>query len=72
MLILKFLSALLLLAKKRKIIILLICFKAHWNTISKWGTNFVKDHPQYIFVEIQQAFCNHYWKEYIDEHIYMK
>lgn len=36
-----------------------------WSTfrnIPEWGANFVKGHPHCTFAEIQQAFCNSYWK----------
>jgi hypothetical protein len=30
------------------------------NIISKWGENFVQDHPNYTFEELEQAFCKHF------------
>jgi hypothetical protein len=28
--------------------------------ISKWGENFVQDHPKCTFDELEQAFCKHF------------
>jgi hypothetical protein len=27
------------------------------DNISKWGENYVQDHPNYTFEELEQAFC---------------
>jgi hypothetical protein len=27
------------------------------DTMSEWGKNYVQDHPNYIFEELEQAFC---------------
>jgi hypothetical protein len=27
------------------------------NNISKWGENFVQDHPDYTFDKLEQTFC---------------
>jgi hypothetical protein len=39
------------------------------DNISEWGGNFIKDHPNCTFVELEQVFCKHYKKEENDEHI---
>jgi hypothetical protein len=43
-----------------------------WNNISKWGENFIHDHPNCIFVELKQDFYKCYIMEKSDEHIYLK
>jgi len=30
------------------------------DNISKWGENFVQDHPNYTFQELKQAFYKHF------------
>jgi hypothetical protein len=30
------------------------------DNILKWGENFVQDHPNYIFEELEQAFCKRF------------
>jgi hypothetical protein len=31
-----------------------------WDIISKWGENYVKDHPDRTFEELEQAFCKRF------------
>jgi hypothetical protein len=31
-----------------------------WDIILKWGENYVKDHPNCTFEELDQAFCKHF------------
>jgi hypothetical protein len=28
-----------------------------WDNILEWGENFVQDHPNYTFEELEQTFC---------------
>ncbi len=30
------------------------------DNISEWGGNFVQDHPNYTFKELEQTFCKHF------------
>jgi len=43
-----------------------------WDNISKWGENFIQDHPNYTFDGLGQAFCKHFWTMKNDEEIYMQ
>jgi hypothetical protein len=42
------------------------------DNILKWGENFVQDHPNYIFEELEQAFCKRFWIVKNDEEVYMQ
>jgi hypothetical protein len=52
-------------------IINLFGFTLHDN-ISEWGENFIQDHPNYTFDELEQAFCKHFWIVKNDEKVYMQ
>jgi hypothetical protein len=41
------------------------------RNISEWGVNFVQDHPNCTFDELEQAFCKCFWTMKNDEKIYM-
>ncbi len=41
------------------------------DNISKWGENFVQDHPNYTFEELEQAFCKQFRIVVNDEKVYM-
>jgi len=43
-----------------------------WDGISKWGENFVQDHPNCTFEELEQTFCKHFWIVKNDEEVYMQ
>ncbi len=51
-------------------IINLIGFTLRDNT-SKWGENFVQDHLNYTFDELEQAFCKCFRTMKSDKEIYM-
>jgi hypothetical protein len=42
------------------------------NNISKWGENFVQDHPTCTFKELEQTFCKCFWIVKNDKEIYMQ
>jgi hypothetical protein len=52
-------------------IINLFGFTLQENT-SKWGENFVQDHFNYTFDQLEQKFCNFLWIVKIDEEVYMQ
>jgi hypothetical protein len=41
------------------------------DNISKWGENFVQDHPNYTFEKLEQAFCKQFRIAVNDEKVYM-
>jgi hypothetical protein len=41
------------------------------NNIFEWGENYVQDHPNYIFEELEQAFCKRFRIMKNDEEVYM-
>jgi len=43
-----------------------------WDGISKWGENFVQDHPNCTFEELEQTFCKHFWIVKNDKEVYME
>jgi hypothetical protein len=43
-----------------------------WNNISGWGENFIWDHFNCTFDELEQTFCKHFWIMKNDEKVYMK
>jgi hypothetical protein len=42
------------------------------DNISEWGENFVQDHPNCTFEELEQAFCKWFRTVKIDEKVYMQ
>jgi len=42
-----------------------------WNNISKWGQNFVQDHPNCTFEELELTFCKCFQTMKNDEEVYM-
>jgi len=42
------------------------------NNILEWGKNFVLDHPNCIFEELEQSFCKHFQIVKNDEEVYMQ
>ncbi len=42
------------------------------RNILEWGENFVQDHPNYTFDELEQIFCKHLRTMKNDEEIYMQ
>jgi len=42
-----------------------------WDNISKWGKNFVQDHPNCTFEELEHALCKHFRIMKNDEEVYM-
>ncbi len=51
-------------------IINLFGFTLH-NNILKWGENFIQDHPNCTFDELEQAFYKHFQTMKNDEEVYM-
>jgi hypothetical protein len=45
-------------------------FTLHY-TISKWNQNFLVDHSNYIFINLEHSFCK--WFKFVknNEHVYM-
>jgi hypothetical protein len=43
-----------------------------WKNISKWAENFVQDHPNCIFEELEQSFCKCFQTMKNDEEVYMQ
>jgi hypothetical protein len=41
------------------------------DNISKWGENFVQDHPNCTFDELEQAFCKRFRTMKNDEKVYV-
>jgi hypothetical protein len=41
------------------------------DSIFKWGENFVQDHPNCTFEELEQAFCKQFRIVVNDEKVYM-
>ncbi len=50
---------------------MLIGFTLQEN-ISKWGENFVQNHPNYTFEKLEQAFCKCFQTMKNDEEVYMQ
>jgi hypothetical protein len=46
-------------------------FTLHY-TISKWNQNFLVDHSNYIFINLEHSFCK--WFKFVknNEHVYIK
>ncbi len=42
-----------------------------WDNILEWGENFIQDHPNCTFDELEQAFCKCFRTMKNDENIYM-
>jgi hypothetical protein len=42
------------------------------DIISKWSENFIQDHPNCTFDELEQAFCKHFQTMKNDQKIYMQ
>ncbi len=42
------------------------------ENILEWGENFVQDHPNYTFEELEQVFCKCFWIVKNDEKVYMQ
>jgi hypothetical protein len=42
------------------------------ENISKWGENFVQDHPNCNFEKLEQAFCKRFRTMKNDEEVYMQ
>jgi len=42
------------------------------DNILEWGENFVQDHPNYTFDELEQAFYKRFWTVKNDEEVYMQ
>ncbi len=40
--------------------------------ISKWGENFVQDHPNFTFENLEQTFCKRFKTLKNDEEVYMQ
>jgi hypothetical protein len=42
------------------------------DSISEWGENYVQDHPNYTFEELEQTFCMRFKTRKNDEEVYMQ
>jgi hypothetical protein len=42
------------------------------DNISKWGKNYVQDHPNCTFEELEQTFCKRFITMKNDEEVYMQ
>jgi hypothetical protein len=42
------------------------------DNISEWGKNFVQNHPNYTFEELEQVFYKHFQNVKNDEKVYMQ
>jgi hypothetical protein len=43
-----------------------------WDNILEWGENFVQDHLDCTFDELEQTFCKCFWTVKNDEKVYMQ
>jgi hypothetical protein len=41
-----------------------------WDNILEWGENFVQDHPNCTFEELEQVFCKTFWIMKNNEEVY--
>jgi hypothetical protein len=42
------------------------------NSIFEWGDNYVQNHPNYIFEQLEQTFCKRFKMVKNDKEVYMQ